>query len=45
MEKQMIDSVIMELMASRICHDLISPVGAVNNGVEFLGKIAGLRQQ
>lgn len=36
MEKQMIDSVIMELMASRICHDLISPVGAVNNGVEFL---------
>jgi histidine phosphotransferase ChpT len=23
-------------MASRICHDLISPVGAVHNGVEFL---------
>lgn len=27
---------ILELLASRICHDLISPVGAVNNGVEFL---------
>lgn len=27
---------IMELLASRICHDLISPIGAVNNGVEFL---------
>jgi histidine phosphotransferase ChpT len=36
MEKQMIDSSVLELMASRICHDLISPVGAVNNGVEFL---------
>jgi histidine phosphotransferase ChpT len=32
----MIDSTILEIMASRICHDLISPVGAVNNGVEFL---------
>lgn len=27
---------ILELLASRICHDLISPVGAVNNGVEFI---------
>jgi histidine phosphotransferase ChpT len=25
-----------ELLASRICHDLVSPVGAVNNGVEFM---------
>jgi histidine phosphotransferase ChpT len=25
-----------ELLASRICHDLVSPVGAVNNGVEFV---------
>ena len=23
-------------VASRICHDLISPVGAINNGVEFM---------
>ncbi len=27
---------IMELLASRICHDLISPVGAINNGLELL---------
>lgn len=26
-----------ELLASRICHDLISPVSAMNNGLEFLG--------
>ncbi len=25
-----------ELLSSRICHDIISPVGAVNNGVEFM---------
>jgi histidine phosphotransferase ChpT len=31
-----IDVAIIELLASRICHDLISPVGAVHNGVEFL---------
>jgi histidine phosphotransferase ChpT len=27
---------VMELLASRICHDLISPVGAISNGVELL---------
>jgi histidine phosphotransferase ChpT len=27
---------VIELVASRICHDLISPVGAINNGVEFM---------
>ncbi len=26
----------MELMASKICHDLISPIGAVNNGMELV---------
>ncbi|NIZ14643.1 histidine phosphotransferase family protein [Phaeobacter sp. HF9A] len=26
-----------ELVGSRICHDLISPVGAINNGLELLG--------
>lgn len=31
-----IDPAVIELLASRICHDLISPVGAVHNGVEFL---------
>ncbi len=31
------DSVrLLELLASKICHDLISPVGAVSNGVEIL---------
>lgn len=30
---------IIELLASRICHDLISPVGAVANGIEFLEEV------
>lgn len=32
----LLDLSVLELLASRICHDLISPVGAVHNGVEFL---------
>ncbi|EAB6718228.1 histidine phosphotransferase, partial [Salmonella enterica subsp. enterica] len=24
------------LLCSRICHDIISPVGAINNGLELL---------
>lgn len=35
---------VLELMASRICHDLVSPVGAICNGVELmeeLGPAAG----
>ncbi len=35
------DAAVLELLASRICHDLISPVGAVNNGVEFLEESGG----
>jgi histidine phosphotransferase ChpT len=31
-----LDASVVELLASRICHDLIIPVGAINNGVEFL---------
>ncbi|MCB1681469.1 MAG: hypothetical protein H6858_01615 [Rhodospirillales bacterium] len=27
---------VLELMASKVCHDLISPIGAVSNGIEFL---------
>jgi len=27
---------IASLVGSRICHDLISPVGAINNGIELL---------
>ncbi len=30
------EAAILELLASRICHDLISPVGAINNGLEFM---------
>ncbi len=30
------DTRVLEQLASKICHDLVSPVGAVNNGVEFL---------
>lgn len=27
---------VLELLASRMCHDLVSPVGAVNNGIELM---------
>lgn len=30
---------VMELVASRICHDLVSPVGAINNGVELMQEL------
>lgn len=30
------DIAILEQLASRICHDLISPVGAISNGLELL---------
>ena len=30
-----------QLIASRICHDLISPVGAINNGVELFDMAGG----
>ena len=29
------------LIASRICHDLISPIGAIGNGVELLAMEPG----
>lgn len=35
-----VDLRVLELVASRICHDLVSPVGAVNNGVELIREIA-----
>ncbi|HEX6092690.1 MAG TPA: histidine phosphotransferase family protein, partial [Dongiaceae bacterium] len=31
-----VDLRVLELMASKICHDLISPVGAIGNGLELL---------
>jgi histidine phosphotransferase ChpT len=27
---------LLELLSSKLCHDLISPIGAVNNGIEFM---------
>jgi histidine phosphotransferase ChpT len=29
---------VLELLASRLCHELISPVGAISNGVELMGE-------
>ncbi len=29
------------LIASRICHDLISPIGAIGNGVELMSMDRG----
>lgn len=33
------DTKILELLASKICHDLISPVGAISNGIEILEEL------
>lgn len=33
----MADAKLAALIGSRICHDLISPIGAINNGLELLG--------
>lgn len=44
MSQYTITAEVLEILASRICHDLISPVSAVNNGVEFweeMGSDAG----
>lgn len=30
-----------ELLVSKICHDLVSPIGAVNNGIEFMADMGG----
>jgi histidine phosphotransferase ChpT len=34
-----VDLTVMELLCSRLCHELINPVGAINNGVEFLSEL------
>jgi histidine phosphotransferase ChpT len=36
-----LDLKVLELLSSRLCHDLISPVGAINNGVELLEEVDG----
>ncbi len=32
---------VLELLASRVCHDLISPIGAVGNGLELIEESGG----
>lgn len=34
----MIDLRVLELLCARFCHEMVSPVGAINNGVELLGE-------
>lgn len=29
---------VLELLCARLCHELVSPIGAINNGVELLGE-------
>lgn len=36
-----LDVRVLEILASKICHDLISPVGAINNGIELIEDIGG----
>lgn len=36
-----IDLRVMELLASKVCHDLVSPISAINNGVELIEDIGG----
>ena len=34
-----LDAYVLELMASRMCHDIISPVGAITNGIELMAEL------
>jgi histidine phosphotransferase ChpT len=36
-----IDLRVLELLSSKLCHDLVSPVSAINNGVELIEDIGG----
>jgi histidine phosphotransferase ChpT len=33
-----VDMRVLELLTARLCHELVSPIGAINNGVELLGE-------
>jgi histidine phosphotransferase ChpT len=37
----MVDIRLVELICSRLCHELVNPIGAVGNGVELLTEIGG----
>lgn len=34
----LVDVRILELLSARLCHELVSPIGAIGNGVELLGE-------
>lgn len=36
-----VDLRVLELLCSKLCHDLVSPVGAINNGVELVREFGG----
>ncbi len=36
---------LIELLCSRICHDLVNPVGAINNGIELVDEFGGDMQE
>jgi histidine phosphotransferase ChpT len=36
--RPLVDFRVLELLAARFCHELVSPIGAVNNGVELLAE-------
>lgn len=36
-----IDLAVLELVCSRLCHDLVGPVGAATNGIELLRELSG----
>jgi len=39
--RPVLDMRVMELLAARLCHELVSPIAAINNGVELLGEEDG----
>lgn len=40
MDRPQIDLRVMQLLCSKLCHDLVGPVGAINNGVELARDLA-----
>lgn len=40
-----VDLRVLEMLCSRLCHDLVSPVGAVNNGVELVREFGADMQE
>ncbi len=39
MTTQQLDLRVAELICSRLCHDLISPISAINNGIELIAEV------